>query len=142
MTDLQENAAPAKRVAFLAFLSTWATLWLAWVCVTITRSYLHYGDVVPSSQMWLLPLAVLPLVLALPAIVTLGLERFGLLSTTTLMMIAGACTSALQAFIILEAFGDDPLFAGYSRPLLVMSNLIPGAAWGLVYSGLTRRRRK
>lgn len=142
MSDLRENAAPEKRVVFLAFLSTWAVLWVAWVSVKVFRSYMHYGDVIYGIQMWLLPLAVMPLVLALPAIITLGLERFGALRGAVLMIVVGACTSALQAFFVLEASGNDPLFTAYSRPLLIISNLIPGATWGLVYSylsGLMRR---
>jgi hypothetical protein len=129
-------------VTFLAFLLAWATLWSAWLSVTITRSYIHYGDVIFGATMWLLPLLVVPLILGLPAIATLGLERFGVLHGVASTTIVGGCISALQALLVLQAYGNDAVFTNYSRPLIVSSNFIPGVVWGIIYSWLASRSRK
>ncbi|GLR58245.1 hypothetical protein [Rhizobium indigoferae] len=142
MTDLKGKALPTSRVTFLAFLLAWATLWSAWLSVTITRSYIHYGDVIFGATMWLLPLLVVPLILGLPAIATLGLERFGVLHGVASTTIVGGCISALQALLVLQAYGNDAVFTNYSRPLIVSSNFIPGVVWGIIYSWLASRSRK
>ncbi|CDZ60892.1 hypothetical protein [Neorhizobium galegae] len=142
MTDLKGKALPTSRVTFLAFLLAWAALWSAWLSVTITRSYIHYGDVIFGATMWLLPLFVVPLILGLPVIATLGLERFGVLHGVASTTIVGGCISALQALLVLQAYGNDAVFMDYSRLLIVSSNFIPGVVWGIIYSWLARRSRK
>lgn len=127
--------------ALFSSLLTWATLSLAWICTVTSRSYLYYGELAYNSQMFLLPLVLLPFVLALPAIVILILERSSGPRGTTLNTVVGACASALQACLILWVTRDDPNFAGYSRMLVIVANLIPGAFWGFFYSLIARRRQ-
>lgn len=142
MTDLIGKPPPTSRVVFLAFVLAWAALWLAWLSVAMTRSYIHYGDLNFGATTWLLPLFVVPLILVLPAITTLGLERVGVLHGVASTTIAGGCISALQALVLLQASGNDAVFMDYSRLLIVSSNFIPGLVWGIIYSWLASRRRK
>lgn len=87
--------------ALFSSLLTWATLSLAWICTVTSRLYLYYGEPSYNAQLFLLPLVLLPFVLALPAIVILILERSSGPRGTTLNTVVGACASALQACLIL-----------------------------------------
>ena len=130
-----------KRAALISSLLTWAAFSLAWLCIIIIRSYLQYGEVNLTTQMLALPPAVLPLVLALPAIVILGAERLVGNRGTALSILLGACTSALQALLILQVSRDDPIFAGYSWPLVIAANLVPGASWAFFYRWFASHRQ-
>jgi hypothetical protein len=84
---------------------------------------------------------VLPFVTALPAIVIFGFDGLIGHRGTALTIVVGACTSALQAFLILQISQDHLIFEGYSWPLVIVTNLVPGASWAFFYCWFASHRQ-
>ncbi|MCZ3377239.1 hypothetical protein [Rhizobium sp. AG207R] len=145
----RSDTSPSIGKALLAFLMAWGLLWLVYAVPRITQSLWYYGE--PSVffynvRWWLVPLAGMPITMALSVPITFLLHVAVLRQLTLgrllpLLVIIGGCVSAAQFFGAMMAFNGSDITNGQNIAVLGTLSLIPGAAWGALYGWLLGQRQ-